>query len=92
VTASDEDNVKIWDIRDITHIQLWTSLERHKGRTLCAVFSPDDDRLVTTGDDKFARLWDIRLRFARLWDTRLREQNLLELVTTIDAFSFSFAV
>jgi hypothetical protein len=71
VTSSDEDNVKVWNT---TVSQLWMSLERHKGRVLSAVFSPDDSRLITTGDD----------RTARLWETGLRKENFSELVTTIE--------
>jgi WD40 repeat protein len=72
VTASDEDNVKVWDL---PHGQLSMSLDRHKGNlALSAVFNPDDSRLVTTGSD----------RTARLWDARLRKENFSELVTTIE--------
>jgi hypothetical protein len=72
VTASDEDNVKVWDL---PHGQLSMSLDRHKGNlALSAVFNPDDSRLVTTGSD----------HTARLWDARLRKENFSELVTTIE--------
>ncbi len=75
--ASDEDNVKVWQI---STAQLCMSLERHKGKalsagkTLCVVFSPDGSRLLTTGDDGTARIWD----------TTLRKANFAELVTTIE--------
>ena len=75
--ASDEDYVKVWQI---STAQLCMSLERHKGKalsagkTLCAVFSPDGSRLLTTGDDATARIWD----------TTLRKENFAELVTTIE--------
>ena len=33
-------------------------LKGHAGRVLSAAFSPDGERIVTTSDDKKARLWD----------------------------------
>ena len=74
--ASDEDNVKVWQI---STAQLYMSLENYGNglnarRALCAVFSPDGTRLLITGDDGSARVWD----------TRLRKQNIAELVATIE--------
>jgi hypothetical protein len=69
--ASDEDYAKVWDI---AHDRLWMSLQHHKGRVLCAIFSPHDNQLLTTGEDKTVRIWE----------TSLRKVNFSGLVTMIE--------
>jgi WD40 repeat protein len=54
VTASDDGSAAVWNAASG---KMEVCLEGHNGKVLCAQFSPDGSRIVTSASDKTVRIW-----------------------------------
>jgi WD40 repeat protein/energy-coupling factor transporter ATP-binding protein EcfA2 len=56
LATTDDQHIRLWDIRDRQHPQHLATLPAHG---VAAAFSPDGQTLATISDDNHAHLWDI---------------------------------
>ncbi|OQV21512.1 WD repeat-containing protein 37 [Hypsibius exemplaris] len=59
LTCSKDATFRLWDLRE-PNLQSVSVFQGHSDAVNCAVFTPNGDSIVSGGDDKVLRVWDMR--------------------------------
>ena len=78
--ASFDKSAQLWDAESS---KLLAAFRGHTDKVHSAVFSPDDQRVLTASDDKTACLWDARERFVTLRHPCLRNDHCFLIAVTV---------